>query len=365
MQLFSRPVPPDSPAFEELAEAVHKLAKSQNESHRAVAINLIHEHRVSEERARLFVEFLKTRPGVSRIDEANLIAGLAEYRRTVVAKKPTESFGEHPKSSLNYIDPASLPDLLHVCNVTRKLTQITKDSCNHKSVSDALGSMGLPTQEMKPDEVDIKLRYRMRDTSRRFIFVEQLLHLFDLYRKANAWNPIWAASWDHFNSTSIQGIPSSWLEAVGVPCDSGPSWLMLFRYSYPSKPSDPSNPRPSDPPNRREMLYRPTQLEAGIFPYHFPSPDCAKLKDGGHTMHLIENGPVEPLLVSEYVHEEIEFTSDHWFAAEALFERALVNSYQSLMSYRRRHHSLLGVAYGEKKVKKWMPNATTYQGTRG
>ena len=82
-------------------------------------------------------------------------------------------------------------------------------------------------------------------------------------------------------------------------------------------------------------------------------------------MHLIENGPVEPLLVSEYVHEEIEFTSDHWFAAEALFERALVNSYQSLMSYRRRHHSLLGVAYGEKKVKKWMPNATTYQGTRG
>jgi len=213
--------------------------------------------------------------------------------------------------------------------------------------------MGLPTQEMKPDEVDIKLRQRMQDPRRRFIFIDQLLTLFDVYRMANAWNPIWAASWDHFNRASIQGIPSSWLEAVGVPCDSGPSWLMLFRYSYPSEPPDPSNPR--------ERLYRPTQLEAGIFPYHFPSPKCAELKDGGQTMKLVENGLVEQFLVSEYVHEEIKFTRDHWIAAEALLECAVVNSYQSLMSYRRRHRSLLGVIYGEQKVKKWMRNACVHE----
>jgi hypothetical protein len=99
-------------------------------------------------------------------------------------------------------------------------------------------------------------------------------------------------------------------------------------------------------------VYRPTQLEAGDFPFHFPSPDCAERRMGGHPVNF--GLGLSDLLVSEFIHREIRFHYEHWRDAGDLLERADSVNYGHLMGYRRRHYLVLKQEYGEENVENWM-----------
>ena len=159
------------------------------------------------------------------------------------------------------------------------------------------------------------------------------------------WNPIWAANWPHFEIAGVRRPPSAWSESVGLPCSPAPEWLMLLRYS-----------------SKDLQIYRPTQLEAGSFAYHFPSPPCAECDIGGHPMNLEPSAIWSGMLISEFVHAEIPFTTEHWEAAGSqLGCTPLSSRYDALMAYRRRHHAMLCDEYTQQAIRSWMPDPTRFE----
>jgi hypothetical protein len=319
----------------EFAKSVHELAASEAEDDRALALNLIYDHRVSTQRALHFLTFV----GSGNPTAENLKNALATYRRELVAKAPGQTFSEAPEKSMNHVSKAQ--DLVHVCNVTKKLIHITNSGLMSDDVANALSQLGMGKRALESaTTIDNFLQPRLRDAEQKAEFVNNFLILLAEYRKISPWNPIWTATWDHFERVSIQDEPASWLESVGLQCSSGPDWLLLLRYQS----------------NEMGAIYRPTQLEAGNLAFHFPSPPCAQCSVGGHPIHFGFQAPPPGVLISDFVHEETDFLPEHWRKAGSRLERADANSYGHLMSYRRRHHALLCAEYPEGRVPDWMPD---------
>jgi hypothetical protein len=71
---------------------------------------------------------------------------------------------------------------------------------------------------------------------------------------------------------------------------------------------------------RQIRLFRPTQLNAGWYAHHFPSPPQATVEMGGHTMFLgHDDGRVtSPPAVSEFLHQQVDFRIGNWTAGGSL-----------------------------------------------
>jgi hypothetical protein len=135
------------------------------------------------------------------------------------------------------------------------------------------------------------------------------------------------------------------LQAVGVVRDTQ-VWVAVVQY-------------PVATTYRDIQLFRPTQLEAGSYPYHFPSPPQAELAKGGFTMFLNQPAPekryIQPALVSEYVHAQVDFTIKNWRSAGGLVDVTKRPVAGALQDQRRRHWELLGTRYGPTLISEWMP----------
>jgi hypothetical protein len=194
-------------------------------------------------------------------------------------------------------------------------------------------------------EINDFLSTRLGDPSQREPFLEVIFKAMALYRKKKeeCIQPTWAAEWDSLKPLLIPNKPLSWLQAVGVPRDS-PVWLAVL--CYPLKNA-----------LREITTYRPTQLDAGWYAHHFPSPPQAPLEKGGHTMFLnADDGrEVAPPPVSEYVHEQVDFDIEDWTAGGSLVDFTGGPTKGALDRQRGRHLTLLETVYG-KEVSVWMPN---------
>jgi len=336
-QLFSRNVPPP---FQSLAEAAHALAKDPDILRRAVGLNLIYDHRVSDQRATHFLTYLQGKLGSTSLTADDLFNQIREYRKVLVATRPTETFDQYPASECNFVRKER--EMAHVCNVSRKVAHISRSSAIYPGVGRAMGALGMGKRAYAEEEVNITLESRVKRPGRVPELVRALLHLFAEYQKDSPWHPVWVACWKQFESSTLADRPSSWLEAVGIPSEPNPSWLMLLRY----------------PSSICLRVYRPTQFEAGIFHYHFPSSPYTELDDGGCAMQLFDASSYNDILLSEFVHPEVSFNLSHWEAAGSQFQRADKGSYESLMSYRGRHHALMCLKQGSERVLDWMPSAT-------
>jgi hypothetical protein len=335
--LFCRPIPPPHDKF---ADAVYQLARSPKEQLRAIGLNLIYDHRVSESRANHFVSFVLKQAGSAKPTEQSILNGLRDYRREFVAKSPELSFDEGRDKSLNYIEQTT--DLVHVCNVTSKLIRISNYTFGNPEIGNALTRLRLGKRGLNsPIAVDEELRPKFASDNGRSSFVDGFLDLLNVYSKIVPWNPIWLADWPAFDLTVGETVPSSWTESVGLPCAPAVEWVMVVRY----------------PASAMKRLYRPTQLEAGDFPYHFPSPPCAECKVGGHPMNM--GNPASGRLLSEFIHTEIPFANRNWKEAGLrLGSTPLNRKYDVLMTYRRRHYELLTDSYGFEPVHSWMHDPT-------
>jgi hypothetical protein len=340
LSLFGRKVSDDvAPLF----LAVKELAQSEDEKLRAVGLNLLYDHRISSERARRFISFLG--PLLSLVTPQTLVQALADYRREWVAQLPEETFDHDQENRENCVYDDGLTvrlpsdyELAHVCNVTQSLLRIADPAVKRQ-----VPRLGLPGGTFaSPRDVDVFVRQRVSDPLAANEFVENFLLLLDINRRRRPWHPIWVTNWDSFVRNIDNGRPESWPETVGLPIQSEPTWLLVLRYSV---------------GEAKRRIYRPTQLEAGAFAWHFPSPisGIPPLR-GGHPMNLT-SPTASGSVVSEFVHAQIRFEPEYYIRAGPLFRRSGVETRGNLMAHRRLHHLALCEEYGSTQVTNWMPDA--------
>ena len=173
------------------------------------------------------------------------------------------------------------------------------------------------------------------NTEDRQHIVGQILILLNRYSDENPYQPTWVTTWEAFESLA-QGEadnPSRWLEIVGAYKVGFPRWVVVLCYTA----------------GEAGDLVRPTQLDAGWFPHHFPSPPQAPVETGGHPMDL--GAPTgDPRLLSEFIHQQIEHPVKH---LTDMIGRVTELSPSPLGIQRTAHHDLLSREY---TVAGWMPN---------
>lgn len=153
-------------------------------------------------------------------------------------------------------------------------------------------------------------------------FLAVLLRYLNVLRKTDPFQPVWATLWSDFSRLDWKQ-PERWLALLGVRPSSSPTWLLLLRF----------------PVREAGGLVRPTQIDAGWYPEHFPVPPLATT---GHPMELDAAQP-ERFLLPEYIHQQIDHFPAHLVGCAKVGGRPKPD----LPPPQRRHHAMLNNAYGD------------------
>ena len=302
-----------------------------------MAENLIAEHRVSQTRFESFQQLLVPAgaPGVPAAALSLKVVedAVVEYQKRVRVKiaSKLEPAYELPENKNNQIrlDPGK--DLCTILNLTlfgrvyeRAGKELGIAPFRHFEIT---GPSDEDTNALLQDGLSTS------DPLRRGEFMDAALRAIAWYRQneQEVLYPTWAAEWDSIEPYLGAKAPSRWLQSVGVGKDNA-IWVAVLRYRLPSAVG----------------MYRPTQLDAGWYAYHFPSPPQAELEKGGFTMDL-RDAPPDPRqgLVSEYLHRQIDFEIGDWTRAGSLvgFVSPDVGLRMRLSGLRSRHLDHLDEVY--------------------
>ncbi len=302
-------------------------------SARAMARNLLGEHRWSAERLRAFLA-----SDGAFLSPAEIEDKLKKYQekevRTPIGSALGPAYGR-PDNSNNSVRMPAGTELGTVIDLTR---------LGHV-YAEAYREFGLPEFESFPDHdrspssINQFLKVRLESPGSRSTFMRALFMARRKYLGSKAHRvifPTWTADWADLQRFLAPAAPERWLEAVGVARETG-VWIAVIRYSA----------------DRGKLrLFRPTQLEAGWYPHHFPSPPVAH-GGGGFTVFLDSATPATEL-VAEYIHSEVDFTCEDWESGGSLvgFTGRPVGG--DLAGARANHLQLLVNKFGE-SVSEWMP----------
>jgi hypothetical protein len=191
---------------------------------------------------------------------------------------------------------------------------------------------------VKEDRFDTWLETNIKDKTLTEIegFLTKLFKVLNYRLKVESqhYNPVWVATWDKFADYIHLG-PDRWNQVVGVPRYT-PTWQIVIKYHS----------------SKVKCLYRPSQLDGGYFPQHFPSPRETVMAAGGLTMDLGDSQ--DQLLVNEYIHEQIELDINYWISAGRVIGKTGITP-ASLEQVRASHYNKLLGQYGETAIRDWMP----------
>jgi hypothetical protein len=330
MKLFGRLASAD---LADLAALAAGLVGTGNDHDRAAAINFIHDRRVSEKRAAHFLQWCQESGNA-----ADLVLAAEEYLREQVRKVPDATF-LHEDNGDNVVETAngSIADdepLATVLDLTGLAEVLRTGRLAGLPDLQALPAAATITDEQINQFYEDRLRNpdpEIRDRT-----VDAILHAVYLSER----HPTWAARWDRFVGR-IDDTPESWLEAAGIPRATYPRWILVLRYTA----------------DEAQQLVRPTQLEAGWFGYHFPSPPAGSADAGGHAMSLAErDGNPRLRLLPEFVHARVRFRWQHWKAAGRMCEvtRRVVGPMDRLAANRADHYEDLVAEYGSEVISEWL-----------
>lgn len=112
------------------------------------------------------------------------------------------------------------------------------------------------------------------------------------YRESIRIKPFWVTDWTLYEKYLTISDVSRWNQVVGVWRDQ-PTWQ--FVVAYPAEAVD--------------YLYRPTQLDGSFYPYHFPPPRDYLKGKGGFTMDL---DSFDEVLLPELIHKQIKLKKEYW-----------------------------------------------------
>ena len=335
---FADPLQPVS----KLLDGYCDLPIQPGDPHRAVARNLLAEHRLSADRFKGFTAFAGDMPAFEQVHLA-----LERYQTDQV--RPLSGAGIEPayERDDNAENRITLGKGMHVgtvLNLTR-LDNVYREGWSTFRIPQF--EKYVQTSPRGAEQVNDFLNDRLTDAAQREPFLEAILLALSRFRKskriaAQRVRPTWVAEWDSLRPFLEPDKPERWLQAVGVPSDD-PAWVAVFRYPVWRR-------------GKPMILYRPTQLDAGWYAHHFPSPPAAPLESGGYAMYLRQHSepPSEPSgWIREYLHRQIDFSIEQWRDAGSLLR--MVRRVGGALDDQRRHHwQRLQEKYGTPQILGWM-----------
>jgi hypothetical protein len=318
-------------------EALAALCRAPEDSVRAVARNLMYDHRVTQARERQLDELVRPPRTESTLRDA-----MTDYFQERVRAQRLPDFIHEDLNRENILNPvAVLADGLHPDYPLARILNVNGLAPVFRWA--AIRSVhplfdGFPN----PGDSAGVLRWldeRFSQPLRVPQFIEAVLQALNAHAEKHPFQPAWCTMWTDLGEYLSQA-PDRWAEVLGIPNDTGlPLWLIVLRYTV----------------REAGTLCRPCQLDGGWFAYHFPSPPDSPVTQGGHPMDLGDSAP-EAVLLREYIHQQIPHSLAHWSAARQLYNRRSGNSGTPLVRLRQAHHHRLAHQYGRNKIMGWMPN---------
>lgn len=330
MTIFGRTPPGGHPFDYALGQLLEASRPSWD---RAMARNIMHDHRVTAEREAALQPFVRhavTSRGAF-ITDAALESGAKTYFDERVRKADPPDFVNPRLNGPNILDGvvgdlllARVVDLNGLAQVFEKEARAGNkvfegfvwNDPDHPEVHSWLGRLLDRVPSAQVDD-----------------FIESVLGAMN---ESKPFHPTWALLWSEFLPHSGEG-PGRWLEVAGIPLtDAVSHWVMVLRYTF------------------REAVtrVRPTILDTRWSPQHFPSPPHAPPAAGGFCMDLRTSPPAEEL-VSEYIHPQVRHTLAQFLASGRLIGVATGDASRRLENQRRAHHRLLVREFGL-GVEEWM-----------
>lgn len=337
--------------------AIELLKTSPDPGCRALATNLEHDSRVCEERQRAFDKYLEAYKESGHIPGNpgdRLLKGLKDYKYEHVQATPNPDFLNRSLNLENIQRAGELLENNHADENLRLariinlnglgiLYQWAKEQ-GHRferielsrykalganpfeaSVGAAVASPDI-TQRWLSDELD------GMTSNEQLVFVREICQLLSSYRNdVGVYQPYWATLWTDLQPHVSKG-PDCWSQLMGVDHggESG-QWVLLLVYPY-------------DP---MVTYARPTQLDAGGYPRHYPSPLNF---GGGHPMRLSPCGSNGTLL-TELIHSQIDHTESHFSEGNSKIAfTSQVFSCHLIPTERQSHHSMLAKTYPDTAI---------------
>jgi hypothetical protein len=355
-KLFNRDLPTAN-AFDPI---LSRMKASGDGANSGIACNFRHDHRVSSARQ---IEFDDPAlpPGSTATDLNRLV--LRYYETKVQQPEGPDTAFLRDSNKANWVYgaaevPPAIPghkDLVSCLDLTR-LHEVWKAARDNYRLPYFCGGRDLyPANEME-DSKEVELWHERRippgDAAQVTKHMSELLAALAKHvNEKNFHHPVWATFWDDYKPL-ISANANTWLSLVGVGrCFSPRRWLALLRY----------------PVRDAGCLVRPTVLDAGWNPIHFPSPPNAVVRNGGHPINLTPANSAP--LIPEFIHVQFPFELRHWEATKTpewedwggMIARTedLLPPKQMVRFCRGVHHEQLvrhrAAGYG-REVTDWMPD---------
>lgn len=287
--LFKRTNWPET--FRDLIEAVESLSGNVDPRIAALTRNLRTDHRVSDWCAEVFLDVFQEASKGKR----DLVRSLRYYRRDLAAKHPEDCF-LHANNESNFVpDPGGF--LAHVWNMSYQLADMEPRELK-----------ALETQKVRQNGYsmpsDIGGQDEASDVLEQLFSIdkdgvmEAMLAVRNRRALEEPYHPMWAGEPAAFFEEAKEGDSASWMSALGMELNpANQKYIAVFCYRLPDG----------------VRLVRPTQLEAGDDPMHYPSPETDDARFNGFAMQLRpdkETDSRKPL--GEYIHRLIPLELRHW-----------------------------------------------------
>ncbi|MSV28119.1 MAG: hypothetical protein EXQ52_05170 [Bryobacterales bacterium] len=315
--------------------ALTDLSNDRSSENRAVAFNLMADHRVSPDREAEFHARAGSSPTKTSLKDA-----VGDYFQSEVRDSSNPAF-LRTENENNFVPQWTSPARrgLHPGFELARIINLNGLEKVYIRNRDRLWKE-LPPPPGKPVPVnyDEFLDQQCRaDEKTKERFIEVLFEILDTDRVGNPYEPAWAMAWEDFAPHSKKGA-NIWWKLAGIKLDRFPVWLAAVKLrAY-----------------EAGELFRPTQLDAGWNGFHFPSPPNIVVDSGGHPVDLRRRDPYREV-VSEYIFQQSRLESGHWVAAGKLLEEATGKDPGNFRAQRRAHHDVLSRKHGHGAIRRWMP----------
>lgn len=336
--LFNRSVHSTDP----LCVGVDSLAMSPDPAQAALGVNLAHDERVSDERTASF------RATVSRIKKPprgqNVVEfAVEEHHRDHVRMAKTPEFVSRRLNQINIRNDDLQHPCAELCTVLDLSGLQRLYAWDQSTLRNDQGRERRPHFAIGPDRNEIQGSTQQWDSwldghlntglPEQKRFVASVLMLMIEYAVAADWqveqpramrhNVWWATDWPWFARDVLGDGPDRWAEAIGTHRKSN-RWLAVLKYEF---------------ADTGRAVYRPTQLDAGRYPLHFPTPSNSL---AGHPMD-IGDATNYPALPREFIHLPLASLGEANVVAVEKTTRE--SAAFDLAEARRRHRERLAANY--------------------
>jgi hypothetical protein len=363
--IFTRPLDETDKLEKSLEESLAFWEKSIDEYKRALAINLRCDYRISERRANNFkIVFGKW---LSNLDDA-----LLNYQKIYVngEKNPNNPDFCHAENlifdcSTGHccigFDPKEELVTVMCLNALRTILKDADNKLPKRILPnwDELKNLGiseaLPVDSSFNQWLDNQFTESSGKTkSGNSIEVKKIIAAFfelleyDLTKRPDYYKfPVWVTKWSLYQKVAFISRSGGVLDidrlnqVVGVN-RKWDSWQIVVKY----------------PTNAVKSLYRPSQLDGGYYPHHFPppplQPDSAFcFADGGHTVDLAS---LNLDLLPEFIHQPIPLKLEYY---QGIIGKTTLKDYKVSKPRETHYQNLSNIYYPHKpdEIKKWMAKA--------